>query len=263
MLAIVVASLLGSASVVSAQEYVAADDGAETTDVEGESDEPEETVPGVPDELLVRGADIYTATCSSCHQPGGVGLDGQFPPLKANSNVEGQDDYIRQVIANGRQGEIVVDGVTYNGVMPAFSTLPDEDVDALVAYISNGFVTPAADVEEVAGGEVGTSLPGLFNMTYVLAMLIAVGVGLYALAPRIVGQVDRLEMPWFDAWLKTAVIVVGFILVTVYIPSEVLQTDYVSKLGDFGQNIIGLGLWGGGLVVGIWALWYAHRDRRI
>lgn len=272
LLAFVVVALGLSASSAMAQEHLAADDGGtETTDTgaetggtgDGTVDEPTETVPGVPDELLVRGADLYTASCSSCHQPRGAGLEGQFPPLIGNPNVQGQADYVREVINNGRQGELVVDGVTYNGVMPAFSTLPDEDVDAIVAYVTNGFVTPAAVVEEVAGGETGTSLPGLANMTYVLAMVIAAGLGVYALAPRIVGQVDRLQMPWLDAWLKTAVIVVGFILATVYIPSEILKTDYVTRLGDFGQNVIGLGLWGGGLVIGIWALWYAHRDRRI
>ncbi len=36
---------------------------------------------------LREGAAVYTAICSSCHQPGGAGLSGQFPPLINNPNV--------------------------------------------------------------------------------------------------------------------------------------------------------------------------------
>ena len=32
------------------------------------------------DDVLVLGAEVYTAVCSSCHQPGGVGVAGNFPP---------------------------------------------------------------------------------------------------------------------------------------------------------------------------------------
>lgn len=224
-----------------------------------------ETAPsGASDDTLILGAEVYASVCSSCHQPGGTGIVGQFPPLLDNPNVA-DTDYLRQVIANGRQGEIVVNGETYNGRMPAFSTLPDDEVDAVIAYVQSGFQAPsnapAAVVE--TGPVAGTELPGFANMTQLLAIAIAVGVVALVLAPRLTSAHSRLEMPWFDAWLKAGVIVIGFIVFTVFVPSWVLQTETVSGLDRMAQDIIGAGLWFGALAAGIWALWYANRERRI
>ncbi len=236
---------------------------ADTTD-EGDHDEGSgETVPGVPDEVLQQGAAVYTGTCSSCHQPGGVGIDGKYPPLLDNPNVT-DVDYVREVIIDGRTGEIEVNGIIYDVDMPSFSTLAAEDIDALAIYVSNGFAAPVVEGVDFANGadDVG-SIPALANTAYLIAMLIALGVFGYVFYPRIVGQVDRLEMPWLDASLKAGVIVVGFIVFTVFVPNAALRTGYVANLGDFGQNIVGVGLWGGALLAGIGVLWYAHRDRRI
>jgi mono/diheme cytochrome c family protein len=219
---------------------------------------------GVSDEVLILGAEVYSSVCSSCHQPGGTGIVGQFPPLLDNPNVA-DADYVRDVIANGRQGEIVVNGETYNGRMPAFSTLPADEVDAVIAYVQSGFQAPtnapAAVVE--TGPVAGTELPGFANMTQLLAIAIALGVVALVLAPRLTSAHSGLEMPWFDAWLKAGVIVVGFIVFTVFVPSWVLQTETVSGLDRMAQDIIGAGLWFGALAAGIWALWYANRERRI
>ncbi|MFN3215547.1 MAG: c-type cytochrome [Acidimicrobiales bacterium] len=219
---------------------------------------------GVSDEVLILGAEVYTAVCSSCHQPGGTGIVGQFPPLAGNPNVA-DTDYMIEVITNGLQGEIVVNGETYNGRMPAFSTLPDDEVDAVIAYIQSGFQAPTNAVAAVVdtGPVAGTELPGLANMTNILAIAIAGGVAALVLAPRLTSEHSRLEMPWFDAWLKSGVIVIGLVVFTVFVPSWVLQTETVSGLDRMAQDIIGAGLWFGALAAGIWALWYANRERRI
>ncbi len=216
-------------------------------------------------QLLLDGANVYTAVCSACHQPGGAGLAGQFPPLNGNPNVQ-DAEYVAEVIANGKQGEITVMGETYNGVMPAFATLPDADVEAVIAYIQSGFVTPVTENTPApadTGPVAGTQLPGLANMTMYAAFAIAIAGAAIALAPRVVDANDRLDFPWLDAWLRTALIVVSVIFFVVYIPSWALQTEPVGKLGDFGQQFIGVALWMGGLGVVLGALWYAHKEDRI
>jgi hypothetical protein len=207
---------------------------------------------------------VYTAVCSSCHQPGGTGIVGQFPPLLDNPNVA-DTEYVLEVITNGLQGEIVVNGETYNGRMPAFSTLPTDEVDAVIAYVQSGFQAPSnAPAAVVDTGPVaGTQLPGFANMTNILGIAVAGGVAMLVLAPRLTSAHSRLEMPWLDAWLKSGVIVIGFIVFTVFVPSWVLQTETVSGLDRMAQDIIGAGLWFGALAAGIWALWYANRERRI
>lgn len=215
------------------------------------------------DEMLALGAEVYTAVCSACHQPNGAGLSGQYPPLINNPHVD-DGDYVIDVIRNGRQGVIEVNGETYDGVMPAFSTVTDEEANAIVFYIQSGFQAPSGPVASVGDGAVaGTELPGLTNFTMVAAFLI-VGAGFaLVLGPRIIGANDRLAMNWLDAWMKTAVILVGMVAFTMYVPNWAIQTDTVAGLDRLAQDIIGTSLWLGGLGAAIWALWYAHREDRI
>lgn len=215
------------------------------------------------DEVLREGAEVYSAVCSSCHQPGGVGLAGDFPPLIDNPNVQ-DAEYVRTVIAEGRSGEIVVNGETYDGVMPAQSTLNDVDVDNVIAYIQSGFLAPSTpEVVVDSGPTAGTQLPEFTTMMIAAAFLLTIGAFALVLGPRVVGAHDRRTLPWTDAWMKTAVIVVGMIVATVYVPSRVLEFDAVRELPDAFQDLIAVGLWTAGLCGGLWALWYAHRERRI
>lgn len=214
--------------------------------------------------LLQAGFEAYTATCSGCHQAGGVGIAGTFPPLIDNPNVM-DAAYVTEVIKNGKQGEIVVNGVTYNGVMPSFSALPDAEVEAIIAYVQAGFVVPA-----VPGDETGStlplvtgSLPELSGMAIFAAFALAAAAAAFVMAPRIVAAHDRRTIPWLDAWLRVAIIAVFFIVAIAFVPSMVLQTEVVAGLPRPVQDTIALGLWGGGLAAGLWALWYAHREGRI
>lgn len=214
--------------------------------------------------LLQRGFDTYTAQCAGCHQPGGAGIAGTFPPLNGNPAVQ-DTAYLVDTIVNGREGVLTVDGVDYDGVMPAFSTLTDDEIDGLVAYIQGGFVVPAGPGDDTAAAlPVATgSLPELSGMAIAVAFALAAAVGLFVLSPRIVSTIDRLDVPWLDAWLRSGIIVVYFVIATVVVPSAVLQTETVSRLDRPIQDVIGVGLWTGGLAVGLLGLWYTHRERRI
>ena len=228
-----------------------------------QSDVDQEITEEVDDALLREGASVYDAVCSSCHQPGGVGLAGRFPPLRDNSNLTGSA-YISDVIRHGRQGEITVDGVVYDGVMPAQSSLSDSDVDAVIAYIQSGFAAPEAPVVEVSTGPVaGTQLPLLADYAWIAAFAIAAVVMAMVLGPRVVAASDRRALGWVDAWMKTAVIAVTGVLVTTYVPARVLESSTIQDLPRALQDLIAVGLWGGGILVMIAGLWFAYRERRI
>jgi len=63
------------------------------------------------------GAALYTANCQSCHQPGGEGLPGAFPPLKGSAIVNGDNlELYVGIIMNG------YDARAEFGVMPAVGT---------------------------------------------------------------------------------------------------------------------------------------------
>ena len=43
------------------------------------------------DEIIAKGQQVYTVTCSLCHQPNGLGTPGQFPPLDGSEWVTGNE----------------------------------------------------------------------------------------------------------------------------------------------------------------------------
>jgi len=226
------------------------------------------TATGAPaaaaDDQLRTGTDVYAAQCSGCHQAGGVGLSGAFPPLLDNPRVS-DAAYLIDTIRNGRQGSLEVAGVTYDGLMPAFPVLTDDDLSALIAYFQSGFETPISSVEDsgttlpVATG----ALPELSGLAILAAFALAAIAGLFVLAPRITSVVSRLEMPWLDASLRSIVIVLFFIFGTAVVPSLVMKTGTISRLDRVLQDLIGSGLWLGALSFGLLALWWAHRENRI
>ena len=214
------------------------------------------------DETLILGEEVYTAACSSCHQPGGAGLAGTFPPLVDNPNIA-DDAYIADVIANGLSGPVTVNGETIVGVMPAQSTLDDADTTAVIAYIQSGFASPAGPVAELPAPGATSTLPGAASATMWIAFLVAIAAGGFVLAPRIIGVSDRRTMPWLDASAKAVVISVGLILTSTFLPAWILEQGTIKELSRNWQDLIAVGVWSGALGAGAFALWWAHRNRRI
>ncbi|HKT31627.1 MAG TPA: multicopper oxidase domain-containing protein [Gammaproteobacteria bacterium] len=70
-----------------------------------------------------RGAALYSANCSACHQPTGTGLPGAFPPLKDNPVVQDPNP-TKQIatILHGLHGQNVM-GTVYPSPMPAFKNV--------------------------------------------------------------------------------------------------------------------------------------------
>lgn len=103
-------------------------------------------------ESMERGNEIYTDFCITCHLPKGEGVPYTFPPLaKSDYLMEKRESSIR-AIKYGLQGEITVNGVTYNNAMASMG-LEDEEVADVMNYISNSWGNTSdtiVTVEEVA-----------------------------------------------------------------------------------------------------------------
>ncbi|TCK66691.1 cytochrome c [Winogradskyella wandonensis] len=87
---------------------------------------------------IERGKLVYNDLCITCHMANGEGVAKVFPPL-ANSDYlkENQTESIRGV-KYGQKGEMVVNGVTYNGVMAPMG-LEDDEVADVMNYINNSW----------------------------------------------------------------------------------------------------------------------------
>lgn len=72
------------------------------------------------DTTPLNGREIYTARCVSCHQADGSGIPGHCPPMMGSQILAGSSDDLLRLILLGKKGPVTRDGVTYNGVMPAW-----------------------------------------------------------------------------------------------------------------------------------------------
>lgn len=104
------------------------------------------------EEEAVSGEQIYGARCSTCHQSNGQGVSNQFPTLIGTQWVENKGMVIR-ILLHGMQGEMEVQGETYNGNMPAWgASLSDAEIAAVITYVRQAWDNDYSEVteEEVA-----------------------------------------------------------------------------------------------------------------
>jgi len=82
-----------------------------------------------------KGAALYTANCTACHQANGEGLPGAFPPLKGNAAVNDDDPTLHiHTVLDGAH-DVVIGGVTYGSPMPPFaSQLSDDDIANIIDH---------------------------------------------------------------------------------------------------------------------------------
>lgn len=87
---------------------------------------------------MARGKEIYVETCIACHMGKGEGVKGTFPPLaKADYLITSPSKGIAS-IKFGLKGKIVVNGVTYEGMMPS-PNLGNDEIADVMNYILNSW----------------------------------------------------------------------------------------------------------------------------
>ncbi len=253
---VVLLMLVGASAVAFGQEDPPAEDGA--------------------DRLIAEGRLVYEANCSACHQSDGTGRSGSFPPLLDNPNID-NSDYVRDVVRNGLSGEVEALGETYNSRMPAFNLLDEDEVTSLIAFLQEGLgePLPPAPPSAESGGTAGTSLPSGAVLSYGIGFLIAlIGTGV-VVTPIVLAKADGGTFTPVQTWLKAGVIVLYFIIATVFIPSRVVESgalasppsvwgDLISSdLWEIIRSLIGAGVWVVALAFGMWGLRRVQRNKVI
>ncbi len=89
-------------------------------------------------ELMTAGEKLYGTNCAMCHQATGLGVPGAFPPLAASDYITDAKVHVDTML-KGRTGALVVNGVTYNGAMPAQVALCDDELAAIATYERNAW----------------------------------------------------------------------------------------------------------------------------
>lgn len=112
--------------------------------------------PGAPiaknkEEKILFGQRVYERNCMACHQENGQGLPGAFPPLAGSDYLLSDPKHAIAVLLDGLAEEITVNGVGYNGVMPAVK-LDDQNVANVLTYVLNTWNNNGGEIhaDEVA-----------------------------------------------------------------------------------------------------------------
>ncbi|WP_421809127.1 PQQ-dependent sugar dehydrogenase [Flagellimonas sp.] len=88
---------------------------------------------------LHSGRILYNTYCAACHQGDGKGDNNRFPPLRDSEWVMGDEHKLIDVVLNGIQGRIEVNGKSYDGLMPANSHLDDHAIASILTYVRKAF----------------------------------------------------------------------------------------------------------------------------
>lgn len=87
----------------------------------------------------LEGSILYNTYCASCHQRDGKGDNNRFPPLVDSEWVTGDEERLINIVLNGYQGEIKVNGKSYSGIMPNNSHLDDHAIASIITYVRARF----------------------------------------------------------------------------------------------------------------------------
>jgi cytochrome c551 len=90
-------------------------------------------------QYYVQGKQLYLKHCSNCHQQSGVGLGRVYPPLDSSDFIDTKFSKVLCIIRNGREGELIVNGVSFNQKMPSNRTLTDLEIAEIATYIYNSW----------------------------------------------------------------------------------------------------------------------------
>lgn len=92
--------------------------------------------PKTTEQQIAAGKKVYESICSACHQATGQGMAPSFPPLAGSDWVAGSEQRLVLLVLHGLEGPIEVNGVAYNGVMPAHKDqFDDQQIADLITYI--------------------------------------------------------------------------------------------------------------------------------
>lgn len=86
---------------------------------------------------------VYEASCAACHGFAGEGLRAAFPPLAGNVPrllaVEGGRQYLVDVLLQGLSGAIEVAGERYEGLMPSWAHLSDQQLADVLNHVATAW----------------------------------------------------------------------------------------------------------------------------
>jgi len=104
---------------------------------------------------IERGKKVYLSVCFACHLADGKGLPAVFPPLAGSDFLKADTNRAIRIVTKGLTGPVVVNGATFNNVMPPHeSALSQDQIADVLTFVMNSFgndlgTISTADVKRV------------------------------------------------------------------------------------------------------------------
>ncbi len=90
-------------------------------------------------EQMDAGSAVYNQICYVCHQPNGQGVPNQIPPLAGSDFLKSNTVGAIYTVIQGRTGQIVVNGQTYNATMIPQGYLTDQQIADVLTFVRNNW----------------------------------------------------------------------------------------------------------------------------
>lgn len=87
------------------------------------------------DDARENGEALYMEHCATCHKKDGSGYVTVIPPLADSDFIAADVRRLVSVVVDGLSGPITVNGLQYEGVMPAMRHLPDAELAMILNYV--------------------------------------------------------------------------------------------------------------------------------
>ncbi|MEO6925080.1 MAG: copper-containing nitrite reductase [Rhodanobacter sp.] len=106
------------------------------------------------DEQIAAGKQLFSGTCSVCHQANGEGLANVFPPLAKSDYLAADPKRAISIVTHGLNGKVMVNGHEYDSVMPPMAQLTDDEVANILTYVMNSWDNPGGQISAEEVGKV-------------------------------------------------------------------------------------------------------------
>lgn len=115
---------------------------------------PIEEIDILPEGNMFSGRILYNTYCTACHQRDGKGDNNRFPPLDGSDYVSGDETRLIDIVLNGLEGEIEVNGKVFNDMMPKHKHLDDFAIASILTYVRKMFGNEAPPISTLKVAEI-------------------------------------------------------------------------------------------------------------
>ena len=110
-------------------------------------------------QYYTQGQVLYEKHCSNCHQKNGTGLGRVYPPLASSDYLKSNFEQSLCIMKYGIQGEIVVNGKSFNKAMPAIPSLTELEIAEITTYIGNSWGQERGLIDVAKASEIMRKCP--------------------------------------------------------------------------------------------------------